>query len=101
MSDPFPPVFVYDPTKRRELYQQALNQWGSKAQMLQAMEECAELIQALSHWMRNRNTLMDLAEEIADTEIMCEQLRLVIGGAAVDAVKEAKLQRLKRRLQDG
>jgi NTP pyrophosphatase (non-canonical NTP hydrolase) len=96
----FPPVYVHDPTKRRELYQKALNKWGSRSQMLQTMEECAELIQALSHWMRNRNTLMELAEEVADAEIMCEQMRLVLGGAAVDAAKEDKLQRLARRLHD-
>jgi NTP pyrophosphatase (non-canonical NTP hydrolase) len=62
------------------------------------LEECAELILAIQHHRRNRNSLEAVAEEIADVEIMCGQLRLMVGNELVDKQKVAKLKRLSKRL---
>ena len=80
----------------KSIYQQALTKWGYSAQLLMAIEECSELIKAICSSFRGRNT--NVAEEIADVEIMCKQLRVMYGSDAVDKEKKKKLARLKRRL---
>ncbi len=64
--------------------------------MRQTIEECGELICALSHHLRGR--ISNVTEELADVEIMCQQLRLLIGDDAVDRAKAQKLDRLRERL---
>ena len=44
--------------------------------------------------------LLALVEELADVEIMCQQMRLVFGDQPVDAAKRQKLERLERRLEE-
>lgn len=50
-------------------------------QLFVACEEAGELIQAVSKVRRNftRQSLLDLASEIADVRIMCEQLEYFFG----------------------
>lgn len=62
-----------------DTYQDALDHFGEKAQAQQAMEECAELIVALNKAF-NRGLdpyLVCVAEEIADVEIMLEQIKRI------------------------
>ncbi len=83
----------------KELYKQALEKWGTAAQVTQAMEECGELIAALNqYFFRERLTRADLASEIADVELMCEQLRVIIGGKTIDKEKARKVKRLRKRV---
>ena len=76
---------------RQEIYQTAINRWGWISQVDMAVEECAELIVALQHFVRDKASMETVANEIADVEIMCGQLRLIFTG-----VKEAKERKLKR-----
>lgn len=59
------------------LYKKAWKRWGL-LQFTVFMEECAELIQAISKYQRHHRTSAqpsrDLVEEIADVEIMIEQV---------------------------
>ena len=82
--------------ERIELYRKAIENYGEAAQQIVAMEECSELIQAISKKLRGRET--NLEEEIADVEIMVEQMRLMSDSSLVDKIKEEKLQRLEQRL---
>jgi len=51
-----------------------------KAQVGQAVEECAELIVALQKYViREKATSEDILDEIADVEMMLAQMRLVLG----------------------
>lgn len=63
--------------EQKKLYKQAWKRWGH-LQYAILMEECAELIKAVSKYQRNGNSsaqlARDLVEEIADVEIMIEQL---------------------------
>lgn len=62
------------------LYERAIQKWGSYRQMVKACEECAELIQALT-----KSIGSDLGEahdaqiedEIADVAIVLEQLKIM------------------------
>lgn len=85
-----------DKQKLRDVCVGALEKWGRDAQLTMAMEECAELIDAIAKHLRGRQS--DLAGEVADVEIMCEQMRVIIGEDHVNAAKEKKVRRLRIRL---
>lgn len=67
-----------------------------------AKEECAELIVALSHFdefgkAERWATSTDIFKEIADVEIMCEQLKVALHGR--DAVEEYKVEKIERQAE--
>lgn len=76
------------------IYEKAVRHFGIYAQYEQAIEEAAELIVAVRHYKRGRVSLQDIASEVADMEIMCSQLRCIIGEDTVQKEKEMKLGRL-------
>lgn len=87
-------------TSRIDIYHEAIGHYGMETQLRAAQEECAELIVAISHVLREierEGAWADLAEEVADVSIMITQLRLICG-PAVDRVIEAKLRRLRGRI---
>lgn len=76
-----------------EILTSAIRTFGETAQEEVAVEECAELIQAISHKHRGRNH--NIAEEIADVEIMLEQLKIINNcREEVAKIHEQKIQRL-------
>lgn len=80
------------------LLNQAIEKFGATEQENLAIEECSELIQAISHKHRGREH--NIAEEIADVEIMLDQLRIINGCFyEVANIKEIKLERLEERLR--
>jgi len=79
-----------------QIYKDALKAWGIDAQCMMAIEECGELITALSHKYRGREA--NLIEEIADVKIMIEQLSIIFGAKEVEEAKIKKLSRLNQRL---
>ncbi len=88
-------------TKRKELYKQAWQKFGASCQCVVAMEECSELIKELSKAIRGKANGVHMAEEIADVEIMLEQIKLYFSiGALVEGIKEEKLARLEKRLNE-
>ena len=83
-----------------DLYQRVIDKWGTKAQLTVATEELSELIKEICKIKRGMGNLSNLAEEIADVEIMCEQLRYIFDiDSVVDAWKDSKLIRLANRLK--
>lgn len=83
-----------------DIYHEAIGCCGMETQLRAAQEECAELIVAISHVLREtgrEGAWADLAEEVADVSIMIARLRLICG-PAVDRVTEAKLRRLRGRI---
>ena len=93
-------------TERKKLYCKTFEKWGFNLQMGMLMEECAELIQATHKIIRlsnyNREKWERLIEELADVEIMIEQIKLGLDGHnleyRVEKVKNNKLKRLKEML---
>lgn len=81
--------------ERNKLYRNAITTYGQRSQMIVAMQECSELIQAITKYFIGRETNL---EEIADVEIMLEQLRIMCNETLVEAIKEKKLKRLEQRL---
>ena len=82
--------------EKKELYKKAYQLWGVSSQLDFMIEECSELVVAIQHWKRDRVNDGKVAEEIADVEIMCEQLRVLFrDDDTVDFWKEIKLTRLE------
>ena len=82
-----------------QILEAAIKTFGEKAQEDVAIEECSELIQAISHKHRGREH--NIAEEIADVEIMLEQLKIINNCAEeVAAIHKEKVERLFNRVFD-
>lgn len=85
-----------------KLYANALDIWGEKAQLTVAIEELAELQQAISKVIREKPDWENLAEEVADVEIMIEQLRRMYPKLDDRAHRwrAAKMDRLAKMIRD-
>lgn len=68
-----------DLTQRNEVYKKALDRWGQRAQLEMAQEEATELALAVRKYIRKDDdiTFSQLVEEIADVEIMIEQIQMM------------------------
>lgn len=76
----------------------AVEKFGPESQIQMAIEECAELIDALCKFRRERVGPIDVATEIADVQIMCAQLSYMFGEKMVSDERARKIDRLKKRL---
>ena len=81
-----------------EIYKSAITKYGEYAQIDMVIEEMAELTQALSKYKRGK--LHNVEEEIADVEIMLEQMRLIFDSKKVDEIKRSKIVRLDKRVKE-
>ena len=101
--------------QRIALYKQALKNWGVEAQCHMGIEEAAELLvevssivgrltKALCKVWRVKDGIsynkakMLLQYEIADMDIMVEQLKVIFDTSEIEKCKNEKLERLKQRL---
>lgn len=92
-------------TKKNELYCRAIDHYGAKEQMLQFNEELCECAAAVVRYAnRCRDWLAPVAEEMADVEIMFEQMVILFQEDGlreeIDRVKDRKLERLEMRLDE-
>ena len=87
--------------KTDDLYAAAVKKYGKLSQLIMCMEEMAELTKELSKSIRGADNSAAIAEEMADVEIMLEQLRLIYRNRSeVDTIKADKLRRLAYRLEE-
>lgn len=89
------------------IMQQAIETYGVQAQCDVAIEEMAELTKAImkirrvaDDYEKTQSALDNLLEEIADVDIMVDQLKIMWGSREVEEYRRKKLERLERRLQD-
>lgn len=86
--------------EEKEIYKRAFDQWGLEDQVFMVFEECSELINALCKLRRGRVDLGDLVSELADVQIMLEQMIYIYSlDNAFEEMKKTKLERLKERLE--
>jgi NTP pyrophosphatase (non-canonical NTP hydrolase) len=88
--------------QRHNIYRQAIEKWGCESQIDMLVEECAELIVAVNHARRGQwvgQVIHDLINELADVEIMLEQMRQLFDEDEIDRVKVGKVLRLKNRIE--
>lgn len=85
------------------IYEEAIKKWGAESQVLMAIEELGELIVVLSKLGRDKNSsdIYDIIEEIADVEIMIEQLKVIFKiHDEVIIEKRGKLKKLRKYLDE-
>ena len=85
-----------------EIFKAALAKWGSDAQTVMVFEEMSELQKELCKNSRGKENAEQIAEEIADVQIMLDQM--IILHNCENAVKEyrrSKIERLKIRIYGG
>lgn len=95
-------------TQRKKLYKKAWEKWGFELQMVKFVEELSELQKAIckyhSFWKKSAQPARDIVEEIADVEIMIEQLETQHNWenwrSRIETAKSDKLKRLKERVKD-
>lgn len=79
-----------------DIYEQAVETFGVDHQLWVFVGEVAELLDDVADYKRGRCTVDDIAEEIADVEIMLEQLKVIYQCyGAVAYWRQAKTERLK------
>lgn len=85
-----------------EVLQRALDTYGSLPQIVMVFEEMSELQKELCKYLRGKYSSANIAEEIADVEIMLEQMKMLF--CCTDDVsneRRRKVERLKERLDNG
>ena len=85
--------------------ERALDQWGLSAQVGQTIEECAELIVALTKHINRTpkpESIENILDEIADVEMMLAQMRIAlnISDMALRCKIERKFEKLHGYLED-
>lgn len=82
-----------------DVYGRAVTYYGESSRLLLTIEEMSELTKELVKRARGRDNLPAISEEMADVEIMLEQLKILFGNRAeIDSWKAKKLQRLTERM---
>lgn len=83
-----------------EVYKLAMEKYGERHQVAKTYEELSELQDELHKHLEGENSKQEMAEEIADVEIMLEQMKQHFGfGSLVELYKQGKVNRLKERLE--
>ena len=81
--------------REKEIYAAALTKWGPGLQITLMFEEMSELQKEICKSLRGKDTTENIAEEIADVEIMIGQMKELFNiEAAVEQKKKIKLERL-------
>lgn len=80
-----------------KVFQQALEQWGEEAQVMQCVEEMGEVLVAINHLRRGRIEKGKLIEEFVDVYIMMCQMRYM-NLELFDQIYEFKVNRIRERL---
>lgn len=77
-----------------EVLQRALDTYGSTLQIVVMMEEMSELQKELCKYLRGRGSFEHIAEEIADVEIMLEQMKMLF--CCADDVRNERRRKVER-----
>lgn len=89
---------------RNQILHAAVETFGRESQMMMMVEEMSELTKAISKFYRAKDidseadAVDNIKEEIADCEIMLEQMKILFGN--VDMIERQKLSRLEKRIAE-
>ena len=84
---------------REIIYRKAFERFGKFNQITVAIEELSELQKELCKVLRGNMNIENVVEEIADVEIMIEQLRIMFNSDRdIEKVKAQKIERLECRM---
>jgi NTP pyrophosphatase (non-canonical NTP hydrolase) len=83
----------------KEFYKKVVDTYGEQ-QIVIAIEELSELQKELCKALRNNSNYDNIVEEIADVEIMIEQMKIYFNilNKDLERMKKLKIERTKERL---
>lgn len=86
----------------KSIIAKSIKHYGKEIQSTVCMEECAELIQAISKMKRGIDAKDNLVEEIADVLICIEMLKQIynISDCSIENWIKRKQERILRRMDD-
>lgn len=85
---------------RKRVYEKAIEKYGAENQVVKAVEELGEAVQALCKMLLGCEKREHLAEELADVSIMVEQMRMIFNiNDSVDSWMDYKVAALKRKVE--
>lgn len=88
-------------TQERKVLVNAIVHYGVDKQKNQAIEEMSELTKEICKANRGLMNLEHFSEEIADVEIMIEQLKIMYSvGNRVEEARKAKIERLENKIKN-
>jgi NTP pyrophosphatase (non-canonical NTP hydrolase) len=92
-------------TELEQKFVRTLEQWGLASQIAMLAEESSELSVACLHYLRTnkrQEAESELAEEIADVELMVEEIKFYLHNEkTVQEFRQKKLNRLEQYLRGG
>lgn len=85
-----------------EIIAKSIEHYGEQKQSIVCMEECSELIQAISKELRGKSDIEHLTEEIADVLISIELIKQIynISQSAIYEWVKYKQERMERRISE-
>ena len=84
-----------------DIYEQAVEAFGADSQEWVFVGEVGELLDDIADYKRGRCSIDDIAEEIADVEIMLNQLKVIYKcSGTVWYWRQKKLERLTKLVEE-
>lgn len=94
-------ALIKEENEQLKIVDQAIQKNGINLQKLVAIEEMAELMKEIVKDFRGENNREQIIEEIADVEIMIQQLSLIYNCTfEVVEMRRKKIERLKKRIEN-
>ena len=86
----------------KETYKKAIDTYGKDKQLDVAIEEMSELTKEICKFKRGQDNHKQIVEEIADVEIMLQQLKMIcdVKCSELEGVKYQKTERLAEKLRN-
>lgn len=83
-----------------EVYKRIISWYGRKQQTIKACEELSELMDVLCKGLNKKMDLEALAEEMADVQVMIEQLKIIynVPEEKLARIRKEKIERTQRRM---
>ena len=78
---------------------EAIEHWGIPSQIMMLFEEMGELQTALTHYLRDRIEAPSVEDEIADVQVMLNQMKIIFDEENIDLIYEEKLKRLHNMIE--
>lgn len=83
-------------------YKRVIDKFGVEKQIIVAIEELSELQKALCKYLRGKGDNLSISEEMADVQIMLEQLEFIFSNTqSIENIKELKIRRTEERYLQG
>ena len=87
--------------EEQKIYELTMEKFTPEHQIILMVEEMSELTKELIKTLRGKMNREHVLEEMADVEIVLEQMKLIFGKEGFNQMKRKKLDRITERLLSG